>query len=243
MQGFFFYPLKMNKLKLAILLCLITFSINFYGQVWGIDMNLSFLKDQKELNIEFLYDSMTVTGCIGADFTGRLFERTLEPDFVAQKIVKFNKRKPGNGDKWAKSWYDARTLYFEPNFEKEFKSRLKGFGINATTKNTQAKYTIIIKTTNLTFGWLDPAFSTDFLGGTAMRNQADHRMVTYADYFITIVETGNHSNLMARASVRNVYGRRVPMFSMNRFKAKLVGPCYDRAGKMLGKSAIKAMRK
>jgi len=231
----------MNKLKLATLFCFILLSKNFYSQRWGIDPFLSFLKDQRELNIEFSYDSMTVTTSLSS--VGNDLETLLEPEFVAQKTDKFNKREAGNGDKWAKDWFDAKSLYFEPKFEEEFKNRLKAVGINAITKNTQAKYTIIIKATNITFGRIITLSSSGYMGGSHMNNNRGRKIGTYMDYFVTIVETSNHTKLMARASAKLVYGKHIPIFSITRYKAKLVGSCFERAGKMFGKSAVKAMLK
>jgi len=231
----------MNKLKLTALFCFILLSKNFYAQRWGIDPLLSFLKDQRELNIEFSYDSMTVTTSLSS--VGYDFETLLEPEFVAQKADKFNKREAGKGDKWAKDWFDAKTLFFEPKFEEGFKNRLKDVGINAATKNTQAKYTIIIKATNITFGRILPLPSSGYFGGSHMNNNRGRKVGTYMDYFVTIVETTNHAKLMARASAKLVYGKHIPVFSITKYKAKLVWPCFERAGKMFGKSAIKAMSK
>jgi hypothetical protein len=231
----------MKKLKLIVLFCFLICSKGIYAQRWGLDPYLFFLKDQRELNIEFSYDSMTVTTSLGS--LGNDLETLLEPEFVAQKSDIFNKRDAGTGDKWTKDWSDARSLYFEPKFEEEFKKRLKDCGINATTKNIQAKYTIIIKATNITFGRIISLASGGYIGGNHMHNNRGRKVGTYMDYFVTIVETANRSNLMARASAKLVYGKHIPVFSVTRYKAKLVGPCFERAGKMFGKSAIKAMRK
>lgn len=230
----------MKNLKLLALFFVLTFSKTIYAQRWGLDTYLSFLKDQKDLNIEFSYDSMTVTTSLSS--VGYDFETLLEPEFVAQKTDKFNKQEMGYGDKWAKDWYDARALYFEPKFEKEFGNRLKSLGINATAKNPQAKYTIIIKATNITFGRIAPTFS-GYVGGSHMHNNRGRKVGTYMDYYVTIVETTNKSNLLARATAKLVYGQHIPVFSVTKYKARLVGPCFEKAGKMFGKSAVKTMLK
>jgi len=223
----------MKKLKLTAVFILLMVSGILNAQSWGLDPFLSFMRDQKELNLEFSYDSTTITTSLNekdADLT-----MLLESEFVKQQTEKFNLHAPGGGDKWAKEWYDAKTLYFEPKFEKEFKRELKELEINAALKNTQAKYTMIVQTTNIIYGKIRvDNFSSR--GGATMGQTG-----AYCDYFVQIVETANHSKLMARAVLKHVFGQGI--LTINQYRPMPIAACYEKAGAKFAKGFIKAYLK
>ncbi|MEO8759862.1 MAG: hypothetical protein ABI388_02365 [Bacteroidia bacterium] len=227
----------MNKLKFGVVFFFFLLVQTSYGQRWGLDPTLSFLKGQKDLKIEFLYDSMTVTTCI--DGLGFYIETKTE--FIKEKKDKFNQQTAGKGDKWADEWYSARKIYFEPLFEKKFKGKLQKKGINADRQNNGAKYTIIVKTTGVVFGKIVPKTIGSF--NNFSKNSRGTKSCTYCDYFITIVDTKDHSQVLARGSAKLLYGRHIPVFSLHKFRAILLKDCYEKAGSKFGRSAIKALSK
>lgn len=205
-----------------------------HAQSWGLDPFLSFMRDQKELNLEFSYDSMIIT----TSLSEKDLDLTImpEPEFVKKQTDKFNVQLAGSGDKWAKDWYNARALYFEPKFEEEFKNRLlKEVNINATVNNPQAKYTMVIYTTNIIYGKL--RVSNYAARGGATMNQTG----AYCDYFVKFVETADHSKVLARAILQHMFGQGV--LNINQYKTLPIATCYEKAGEKFAKGFVKAYLK
>ena len=102
---------------------------------------LEFLKGEKSLNVEYVYDGLTV---------GKLAEK----DYIEKKVAEYNTKEAGTGDKWLASWKSSRTNRFEPKFEelinKQFTERKVAL---KAEKNPKAKFTLVLKTTNLEPGW------------------------------------------------------------------------------------------
>ena len=93
-----------------------------------LDGDISVLKSESTINVEFTYDGMAV---------GK-FDN--EKDYVAKKTDEYNKKEPGRGDSWAKNWVDDRKNEFEPKFIELFE-KYSSMKIMPT-----AKYTMIFKT-------------------------------------------------------------------------------------------------
>lgn len=93
--------------------------------------NLSPLKSEKTLNVEFVYDNMKV---------GKYDK---EEEYIAKKKEEYNKKEASKGDAWAQNWVNDRDARFEPKFNELFEQ-----SSNMTAgKNKNAKYTLIFKTT------------------------------------------------------------------------------------------------
>ena len=58
--------------------------------------NADILKNESSVNIEFVYDNMSV---------GKYDK---EADYIKAKTDEYNKKEPGRGDSWAKSWVADR---------------------------------------------------------------------------------------------------------------------------------------
>lgn len=103
--------------------------------------NLGFLKGEKTLNVEYVYDGLTV---------GKITEQA----YTDEKVAGYNRKEAGKGDKWLQAWKSDRAARFEPKFEelinKQFSSRKVDLNVR---KNPEAKYTLVLKTTNLEPGW------------------------------------------------------------------------------------------
>jgi hypothetical protein len=107
--------------------------------------DLSVLKEQTEINTEFVYDHVKV-----GEFDN-------EDDYIKKKTDEYNKKEGGKGDTWATAWKADRESRFEPRFEELFteSSGIKGGSF------PQAKYTLIFKTT-----FIEPGFNV----GVARKN-------------------------------------------------------------------------
>ena len=67
--------------------------------------NFDFLKDQKEINVEFDYSKMTV-----------LAEKLTEEQYVANRSAELNEKAKNTGDIWKKKWYSSKELIWNPKF-------------------------------------------------------------------------------------------------------------------------------
>ncbi|PSL46764.1 hypothetical protein CLV51_103746 [Chitinophaga niastensis] len=109
-----------------------------------VDGDLSPIRDQKKINMEFTYDHLSV----GKDN---------ESDYVRKKTDEYNKKEAGKGDTWAKAWKDDRPTRFEPKFDSLFNEN----GDISVGDFPDAKYTMIFHTT-----FMEPGFNV----GIARKN-------------------------------------------------------------------------
>jgi len=96
-----------------------------------VDINsgdLSVLKGEKTINIEFTYLKMSV-----GDF-GK------EEAYIKKRIEELNAKEPGSGEAWAKKWEEDKKNRFTIKFIEGFTSTS---GISALT---DSKYTMIVNT-------------------------------------------------------------------------------------------------
>ncbi|MFN8242420.1 MAG: hypothetical protein U0X40_00090 [Ferruginibacter sp.] len=96
--------------------------------------NITFLKDEKSINLEFVYDKMSV-----GDF-GK------EKDYIKKRVEEAN-AKDGSGDIWARRWEDDKQNMFPEKFKKGFTDE------TGMTIDKNAKYTLIFSTTALEPGY------------------------------------------------------------------------------------------
>lgn len=116
----------MKNLSLILFLCL---SLTAYSQKLKlIEGDVSALKGQTAVAIEFKYDNMTVG-------------KTTEADYVAKKKGDYNKKESGKGDKWEAEWIGNREDKYEP----AFKERFSKFS-DIATPSQGPDYTLIFKT-------------------------------------------------------------------------------------------------
>ena len=123
----------LTKCFLAVLLLL---SAGTYAQkIKTVDGDLDVLKNETTINIEFVYDGMSV---------GK-FDN--EKEYIEKKKEEYNKKEPGRGDAWAANWVNDRSARFEPKFIELFEENSK------MKVSKDAKYTLIFKTTSTEPGY------------------------------------------------------------------------------------------
>ncbi|MBK6752636.1 MAG: hypothetical protein IPG69_03410 [Flavobacteriales bacterium] len=96
------------------------------------------LKSEKELDLEFTFDNMTVG-------------KFAEADYIAKKKTEYNDKEPGRGEKFEQSWIADRESRFAPKFEVLFND--DGSPIKGLRGTTGAKYTLVVHTTRTEPGW------------------------------------------------------------------------------------------
>lgn len=166
----------MKNLKIYALAIALVSSGVISAQKWITGKDLSYLKGQKEILLQFTYDNMTVG-------------KTSEGEYVKEKVGDYNKKEAGKGDAWAKAWAENRATTYEPKFEELF-NKSAGEKLSGSRKNTSAKYTLIVHTTRT-----EPGFNIG-----VMKKNAE------GDFELMIVETANPSNVLSKGVLMRVPG-------------------------------------
>ena len=94
-------------MKINFIIALVFFSNLFgYGQKLKIEQgDFNFIKGQKEINVEFVYDNM------------KLLKKNLSnEDYVKEHSAELEEKTRGKGTSWEKSWYASRELIYAPKF-------------------------------------------------------------------------------------------------------------------------------
>jgi hypothetical protein len=127
--------MKFIKICLAITACLFFGTGSFAQEVDITKGDLSILKGETTINIEFTYEKMAV-----GDFNK-------EADYIKKRIEELNTKEPGTGDKWAIEWEEQKKSYFGDKFILGFTKQ------NKMTVNKESKYTLIFNTKALEPGY------------------------------------------------------------------------------------------
>jgi hypothetical protein len=130
-------PIKMKKISKSVLFIALAFiAINATAQrIKTIEGDLSVLKAETTISVEFTYDNMSV---------GK-FDK--ESDYIDKKKGEYNAKEAGRGDNWAKSWVNDRKMVFEPKFIDLFEKATD------MVVKAGAKYTMIFHTTTTEPGY------------------------------------------------------------------------------------------
>jgi hypothetical protein len=141
--------------------------------------SLGFLKGEKTLNVEYVYEGLTV---------GKITEQA----YIDAKVAEFNSKEAGKGEKWLQAWKSDRTGRYQPKFEellnKQFTERKVDFKAG---KFPEAKYIMVLKTINLEPGW------------NAFVSRAPAQVSTEAEFF----DTKDRSKSLAHITIQKAPGR------------------------------------
>jgi len=141
--------------------------------------DLSFLKGETTLNIEFVYDGLTV---------GKMTEQA----YIDKHVSEANAKEAGSGDRWLEKWKADRTQQYEPKFaelmNKQFTERKTTLKLD---REPTAKYTLVLKTTNL-----DPGFNIGIM-------RAPASVSTIASFY----DTKDRSKTLAVVNILKAPGR------------------------------------
>ena len=128
-------------------LAIIAFSLccaGLFGQKLKIIQGTpDFLKDQKEINVEFLYDTML------------LFKKNMtNEEYVQEHSAKLEEKTKGTGKSWEKSWYASRELIYAPKFLELMNRYLhENHSIYFGEEIESAPYTLVVETVWVYPGW------------------------------------------------------------------------------------------
>ncbi len=127
--------MKILKTTLGMLALLLTFSCAKAQNTDLASGDLSILKDQKTINVEFVYDKVAV-----GDYSS-------EADYIKHKKDEMNSKEAKSGDAWEAKWNDAKRDIYQPKFIEG----LNKYG--EFTFDAAAKYTLIFKVTFIEPGY------------------------------------------------------------------------------------------
>ena len=166
-----------NKhLFITVSMCLLSHISMAQKVEWEKGEDLSFLKGQKELAVEYDYSNIKVKG-------------EVEADYLKSQREDLNKDTKGDGDEFVEEWTKARTTKYQPHFEKEFNKRIADSAIQVKP-GSSAKYTLIIYTGDMELG----------KGSTFSKKPAK------VSFIVKFVETANKSNVLAMGTIKEVKG-------------------------------------
>jgi hypothetical protein len=173
--------------------------------------DFGFLKDQKEINVEFDYSKMTL-----------MKEKLTEAQYVANRTKELNDKNKGTGDMWKKRWDSSKELIWNAKF-------LELVNIVLTKEDKEvsfqeglakAKYTLIAETV-----WVYPGWDAGIMKQPA-------KVTTVLKF----VETGNKSNVLAEISSENAPG---DQWGNNFSNESRIGEGYAKTAKSLAKMLLK----
>ncbi len=172
--------------------------------------NFDFITDQKEVNVEFVYENMTL-----------LKEKMSNEEYVAKRSGDLEEKARGKGKTWEKKWNSAPEQIWNPKFlELMNKYMSKDTGIYFEEGLADTKYTLIVETI-----WLYPGWDAGIMKQPAK--------VTTS---LRFVETANKDKVLVQVSSKNAPG---DQWGNNYSNESRVGEGYAKTAKSLAKMIVK----
>ncbi|MFB9078185.1 hypothetical protein ACFFLS_17260 [Flavobacterium procerum] len=197
----------MKKLVLVLLLVSSAISAQDMEVKSG---NFDFLKDQKEINVEFDYSNFTM-----------MKDKKSEAQYIEERTADLNEKSKGNGTIWSKKWSGAKESIWNPKFLELVNVVLKKDKKDVSfQEGLSTPYTLIVKTV-----WLYPGWDI------AIRKQAA-KVTTVLKF----VETANKSNVLLEITSDEAPG---DQFGNQFSNETRIGEGYAKTGKSLAKLLLK----
>jgi len=202
----------MKKISYVILTGLFLLSgIHSFAQCKLTSGDISVLKGQNEVNLQFDYSKMAV---------GKF---KTEDAYVDNKKTEMNKHKAGSGDDWAEKWKNDKADKYQPEFERGMNMVLANFNFKARENAVTAKYTLVVHTTFLEIG-------TSSVVGYGF-GPAGHKDA-YITVSVDLVETENPAKVLATIDMKKENTEYQGAWSDVDAGSRIQG-CYTRSGEDL----------
>jgi len=175
--------------------------------------DLSFLKGQTTLNVQFVYDGMQVS-----QFT--------EPIYLKQKKSEY--RKTADYEKFMSDWEADRAGKYEPKFIKQINYTLFRADMKADMGLGDAKYIMIVKTAKT-----EPGF---YNGSNTMKRD------TYIDLVVDFVAAADTNNVLCSIKANYIVGETDNLAEMKETNSKIAlayGAAADKISKIIYKECTK----
>jgi len=198
----------MKKLVVAVLFISSMISAQDMKVVRG---DFSFLKDQKEINVEFDHSKMTL-----------MKEKKTEAQYVDDRAKELNEKNKGVGDFWKKKWNSSKELIWNPKFLELINVVLskEGKAVSFQEGLSAAKYTLIVETV-----WIYPGWDAGIMKQPAK-----------VSTILKFVETNNKSNVLLEISSENAPG---DQYGNNFSNESRIGEGFAKTAKSLAKMLSK----
>lgn len=174
--------------------------------------DLSSLKDQTSINVEYDYEGMGV---------GKF--KTQE-EYLEDGAKKREEKEAGTGQKFKDSWYNAQKVKYPEKFEELMNKGLEGKGMKISQNNADAKYTMIVKTT-----FTEPGFNVGVM-----------RKPAFTNITINIVETTAKDKILCQITSENNPGQDAMGFDFD--ASFRIAESYAKCGKSLAKFMSKQLK-
>jgi hypothetical protein len=138
--------------------------------------SLSFLKDWKDVKIEFSYDDM------------RVGKFPSETDYINKRVQEENDKEAGKGEEWKTKWNNSKSERYEPKFIELFNKYTEGK--LTVDKSADASHVISVNTTFIEPGW----------------NVGVMRSPSYTNLTITFYENSDPKKELAKISIEKSPG-------------------------------------
>jgi hypothetical protein len=173
--------------------------------------DFGFLKDQKEINVEFDYSKMTL-----------MKENKSEAQYVEDRTKELNEKTKGIGDIWKKKWNPSKELIWNPKFLELINVVLlkEKKEVSFQENLTAAKYTLIVETV-----WIYPGWDAGIMKQPA---KVSTRLL--------FVETNNKNNVLLEIKSENAPG---DQWGNNYSNESRIGEGFAKTAKSLAKMILK----
>jgi len=175
--------------------------------------DLSVLKGQKVINIQYDFSKMKVGKYVS------------EEEYISDGTSDRNKKKAGSGDEWATKWRSDKNERFQPKFETNLNGKLNNCGLEGKPNTADAQYTMIVHINGLEQG---------FQSGVGPSRPAS------IDLLIDIVDTKAPDKSLALIAYPKCQS--VNMMGYDYDTGSRVMSCFDRAGDDVGKLICKNLK-
>lgn len=198
------------KKQTILALTLLFTTVIFAQKMKVVDGDFDFIKDQKQINVEFNYDNL------------KLFKKNLTNDeYVKERFEDLESKGKGKGKTWKKSWEASREIIYAPKFlELMNRDLYEDKGITFEEDLTEAKYTLIVDVVWIYPGW----------------NAAVMRQPAKLSTVLKFVETANRDNVALELTSENAPGNRFGGTFSNEDR---IGEGFAKTGKTLSKLIMK----
>ena len=193
----------MKNLAIGFFLILGVSTGAFAQKIKLVSGDLSFLKGQKELNIEYDFSNLAV---------GKF---KTEAEYKEKRIKELNAKEAGKGDTWSQSWENDKTGRFPSKFEELFSKGLSEFGYACSQNNENATYKLIVKTT-----FIEPGY-----------NIGVSKMPASVNFEYIFVDASNPTKVLAKLTQESVPGAQFAGADFD--TGTRISESYAKGGKML----------
>ena len=198
------------KKQLTLIAALITVAFSYGQKMKVVNGGFDFIKDQKEVNVEFVYDNLTLYK-----------DNRTNEQYVKERTAELEEKSRGKGKAWAKKWESSKELIYQPKFLELVNKYLSNKkGIYFSEELPGAKYTLIVDVK-----WIYPGYNVG-----VMRKGA--KLSTH----LTFVETANRENVALEITAKNAPGDRYGGSFSNEDR---IGEGFAKTGKTLAGLVLK----